>query len=290
MRLLSFQVGGKVSFGAIVEHRVVDLAERMPEYHSLRELLRRDAIVRAQDITAEASADYAIDEIDYLPTIPDPQKIICVDRNYLTDDNGQGDSKTAAADPVITLRTRESVVGHKQPIIRPPESNQFDYEAEIAIVIGKPGRRIPTEQARQHIAGLTLMNDGTMRDWIKPGSASAAPAKNFERSGAMGPCLVTLDEFANLDELILNCSVNRALRQETSSANLVFGFEHLVSYLSTFMHLQPGDVIATGSPAGTGVDMDPPEYLTHGDVVEVQVDPIGRLRNSVEDESLEEQE
>jgi len=184
----------------------------------------------------------------------------------------------------VFLRTRESVTGHLQPLLRPPESEQLDYEGEIVLVIGKAGRRIPESQARTHIAGLTLMNEGTLRDWTRHGKFNVTQGKNFERSGSIGPWMVSADEFDRFDHLHLTTRVNGEVRQSDSTENLHFPFERLVSYLSTFMPLKPGDLISTGTPIGAGARFDPPRYLRPGDVVEVAVPGIGVLENGVEDE------
>ncbi len=278
MRFLSFTANSKQTFGAVVDDRVVDLSELMPEYRNLRQVMEAGALLRAQDIAVDSSADYALDEIEYLPTIPNAQKIICVGLNYR---DRNSDKRTY---PSVFLRTRESLVGHQVPLVRPPESEQLDYEGEIVIVIGKEGRRIPENQAREHIAGITIMNEGSVRDWLRHGKFNVTQGKNFERSGALGPWMVTVDEIGDFAEFQITTRVNGDIRQDDSTDNLVFSFEFLVNYLSTFMRLQPGDLISTGTPTGAGAGLDPPEYLKPGDVVEIEVSSIGTLRNPVEDE------
>jgi len=284
MRFLSFAAEGRIGFGAIVEDRVVDLSERMSEYASLRHVIAADALVRAQDIAIDASSDFALEKIDFLPTITDPQKIICIGINYGNRDAEYKEIKAPPKYPSVFMRTRESLVGHQQPILRPPESDQLDYEGEIALIIGKAGRRIPQEKAIEHIAGLSLINEGSVRDWMRHGTFNVTQGKNFERSGAQGPWLVTIDEFSSLDALELTCRVNGEVRQQDSTANLLFSFRYLISYLSTFMRLQPGDIISTGTPTGSGARMEPPKFLVAGDVIEVEVPGIGILRNEVVDE------
>ena len=182
------------------------------------------------------------------------------------------------------MRTPGSLVGHLEPLWNPPESEQLDYEGEIVLVIGKAGRRIAAADAWQHVAGLSLMNEGSVRDWLRHSKFNVTPGKNFERSGSFGPWLATADEFRDGQELHLTTRVNGEVRQDDTTANLIFPFARLISYLSSFMRLLPGDVIATGTPTGAGARFDPPKYLKAGDVVEVQVAGIGTLSNAVLDD------
>jgi 5-carboxymethyl-2-hydroxymuconate isomerase len=182
------------------------------------------------------------------------------------------------------MRTRDSLVGHGEALLRPPESEQLDYEGEVVMVIGREGRRIPPARASEHIAGLTIMNEGTIRDWVRHGKFNVTQGKNFARSGSMGPWIVTGDELPAFDALHLRTRVNGELRQDDTTARLMFPFPSLVSYLSTFMTLRPGDLISTGTPAGAGARLDPPRWLRPGDRVEVEVEGIGTLVNTVEDE------
>ncbi len=284
MRFLSFSAEGQTRFGAIVEDRVVDLSERMSEYASLRHVISAGALVRAQDIAIDASSDFSLKQIDFLPTITDPQKIVCIGINYGKRDAEYTQLNAPPKYPSVFMRTRESLVGHQQPILRPPESDQLDYEGEIALIIGKAGRRIPQEKAIEHIAGLSLINEGSVRDWMRHGTFNVTQGKNFERSGAQGPWMVTVDEFSSLDTLELTCRVNGDIRQQDSTTNLLFSFRYLISYLSTFMRLQPGDIISTGTPTGSGARLETPKFLVAGDVIEVEVPEIGILRNEVVDE------
>ena len=179
------------------------------------------------------------------------------------------------------MRTRESLVGHKEDIMDPPESSQLDYEGEIVLIVGKDGRRIPMEQAKKHIAGTTIMNEGSIRDYLRHAKFNVTQGKNFAKSGSVGPWMVTADELDPFSSLEIKTKVNGELRQNDNTDNLMFSFEYLVSYLSTFYHLKAGDIIATGTPNGAGARFDPPKYLTAGDVVEVEVSGIGSLKNGV---------
>ena len=184
------------------------------------------------------------------------------------------------------MRTRESLVGHNEPLVRPPESNQLDYEGEIAIVIGREGRRIPEQEASAYIAGLSLLNEGSIRDWLRHAKFNVTQGKNFEKSGSLGPWMVTADEFNDYTNLSIGTHVNGQQRQSDTTANLLFPFRYLISYLSTFMRLKPGDIISTGTPNGAGARFEPPKYLEPGDVVEIDSPTIGLLRNGIVDEQI----
>ena len=290
MRLLSFESAAGASFGAVKDDGVVDLGRHLGDgRRTLRGWLengggKADA-AELEAIVARSGADLPLEGIRYLPTVPDPQKIICIGVNYGDRNAEYRENKSQAKYPSVFLRTRESLVGHREPILRPPESEQLDYEGEIVLIVGKSGRRIPRDRVWDHIAGLSLMNEGSMRDWLRHARFNVTQGKNFERSGSLGPWMVTLDELTGKDAFHLTTRVNGEVRQDDTTANLLFPFEFLVTYLSTFMRLQPGDVIATGTPTGAGARFDPPRYLKPGDVVEVSVPGIGTLVNAVEDEN-----
>ena len=182
------------------------------------------------------------------------------------------------------VRFPESFTGHDRDLIRPPESEQLDYEGEIVVVIGAAGRRIPVERARDHIAGLSLGNEGTIRDWVRHAKFNVTQGKNWESSGSIGPWLVPIDEFGDLEQLHLTTAVNGELRQDDTPATMKYPIEYQIHYLSTFVTLQPGDVIFSGTPTGAGARFDPPRWLEPGDVVEVTVPEIGTLSNTIADE------
>jgi 2-keto-4-pentenoate hydratase/2-oxohepta-3-ene-1,7-dioic acid hydratase in catechol pathway len=284
MRFLTFLSGREAHYGAVVDGRVVDLSERLPEYPTLRHVLDAGALTRAQDVAVSASADFDLDGLTLLPTLPNARKIACIGVNYPGRQPRMPLVGRRSEYPSVFLRTRESLVGHGQAILKPPETDELDYAGEIVLVIGRGGRRIAEAQALEHIAGLTLMNEGSVRDWMRRGEFNVTQGKNFEHSGALGPALLTRDECPPLDELTLTTHVNGELRQQGRTRDLRFSFPYLVSYLSTFMRLTPGDLIATGTPAGTGEEQDPPRYLEPGDVVEIAVEGVGLLRNRIEAE------
>ena len=181
-------------------------------------------------------------------------------------------------------RFARSFTGHQRPLIRPQVSNKLDYEGEIAIVIGKPGRHITQAAAYDHIAAITLCNEGTLRDWVRHAKFNVTQGKNFDSSGAMGPWLIPFVDAAQLDDVRLTTRVNGDLRQEDRTGRMLFPIRRQIEYISTFTTLVPGDIIVTGTPTGAGARLDPPQYLQPGDTVEVHVEGIGTLINNVEDE------
>ena len=285
MRLVSFAVGDYTSYGAIDGDAIVDLGRLFgAQYPTLGAVLRGGELHRALKLGTTSKATIALEEIRYLPTVPDPEKIICIGINYGNRNEEYKDGAEAPKYPSVFMRTPGSLVGHAEPIVRPRESEQLDYEGEIALVIGTEGRRIAEKDAWSHVAGLSLLNEGSVRDWLRHSKFNVTPGKNFERSGSFGPWLVTADEFRDGQELHLTTRVNGELRQDDTTANLIFPFARLIAYLSSFMRLLPGDVIATGTPTGAGARFDPPRYLKAGDVVEIQVAGIGTLSNPVQDD------
>lgn len=281
MRFLSFAKDDRPSFGAVIDNGIVDLGAAHPELPDLRGAIRGNRLAALGDDAVAAQADCGLQDIEFLPTIPNPEKIICIGVNYANRNEEYKDGTEPPKYPSVFMRTRESLVGHGQNIMDPPESDQLDYEGEIVIVIGKEGRRIPESQAHQHIAGLTIMNEGSVRDYLRHAKFNVTQGKNFEKSGALGPWLVTADQLDPMSELRVMTRVNDEERQNDTTDNLLFPFRYLIHYLSTFFHLKPGDLIATGTPNGAGARFDPPKFLKDGDVVEVEVPGIGVLRNKV---------
>jgi len=194
------------------------------------------------------------------------------------------DGKDAPPNPSLFIRFARSFTGHDAPLIRPPESPQLDYEGEIVIVIGKGGRRISQADALDHIAALTLCNEGTIRDWVRHAKFNVTQGKNFDRAGAIGPWLVRYRDESQIADIQLETIVNGEVRQSDHTARMLFSFRKIIEYISTFTTLVPGDVIVSGTPAGAGARLDPPIWLKPGDVVEVTAEGIGTLRNTVADE------
>jgi 2-keto-4-pentenoate hydratase/2-oxohepta-3-ene-1,7-dioic acid hydratase in catechol pathway len=287
MRILSFRHADKESYGAVQGEGIVDIGARLgARAATLVGLLRENLVDTAYDLVAKVRADLALADIEYLPPVPTPGKIVCIGVNYRKRNEEYRDDSDAPRYPSVFMRTPESLVGHERPILKPPESEQLDYEGEIALVIGRAGRRIPASAAWEHVGGLSLINEGTVRDWLRHAKFNITQGKNFAASGSFGPWLVTRDEIRDRENLHLTTRVNGELRQDDTTANLIFGFDYLIGYLSTFMPLNVGDVIATGTPTGAGARFDPPRYLRAGDVVEISVPKLGTLRNQVADERV----
>ncbi len=284
MRILSFEFAGKQRFGGVVGSGIVDLTA---EFGSLRSALEAGVLERIRDSATRRSPAVALADVKFLPPVPLPEKIICVGVNYAKRDSEYGKDFEVPRFPSVFPRFPSSFVGHRHHLLRPPESVQLDYEGEIAIVIGKTGRRIREADAESHIAGLTCLNEGTVRDWVRHGKFNVTQGKNWDASGAIGPWMVTADEFDGYDRLRLTTRVNGEVRQDDTTANLLFSFRFLIHYISTWTTLRPGDVIATGTPVGAGVRFDPPRFLVPGDVVEIEVPGIGTLSNAVADEVAE---
>lgn len=285
MKLISFMAHGRPRFGVAAGQGVVDMTARLgPGIDTLRAALAAGALDRMRQLASGARADFALADVTLLPPIPEPGKIICVGVNYGKRNEEYRDGSAPPAYPSVFPRFPASFVAHGQPLLRPRESAQLDYEGEIAIVIGQGGRRIPEDRAEAHIAGLTCLNEGTVRDWVKHGKFNVTQGKNFDASGSFGPWIVTADEFDGYDALTVTTRVNGEVRQHDTTANLMFPFRTLIHYISTWTTLQPGDVISTGTPVGAGVRFDPPRFLAPGDRVEVEVSGVGVLSNGVADE------
>lgn len=286
MRFATYEKDGAVSWGAVVAgeagDQLVDLASVAP---SLKDAISLGLL---EDVAVPGGESVALDSVKLLPPITAPEKILCIGVNYANRNAEYKDGSAAPSKPSVFIRFPDSFTGHNQPLIRPPESDQLDYEGEIVVVIGKAGRRIKRENAFEHIAGLSIMNEGTLRDWVRHAKFNVTQGKNFERSGAIGPWLVSADEFtpAQLEDMRVVTRVNGEVRQDDTTASMMFPIAFIIEYLSAFCTLKPGDVIATGTPNGAGARFDPPIFLKPGDVVEVDVEGIGVLSNGVEDEEV----
>jgi 2-keto-4-pentenoate hydratase/2-oxohepta-3-ene-1,7-dioic acid hydratase in catechol pathway len=214
-----------------------------------------------------------------------PGKIICVGVNYPDRNAEYKDGQDAPQFPSLFVRFPQSFVGHEEALVRPKVSQQLDYEGEIALVIGRAGRHISEQDALQHVAALTLCNEGSVRDWIRHGKFNVTQGKNFEKSGAFGPWYVPYTDEKQIADIRLTTRVNGETRQDDRTSNMIFSFRKLIQYISTFTTLHPNDIIVTGTPAGAGARLDPPRWLKPGDVIEVEADGLGILRNTVVDET-----
>lgn len=290
MKLVTYRSQGAVRWGAAVDGGIVDLSRRLPGIASVKVLLEGgvDALQQARAALAGAAPDHQLSDVQLLVPVQQPEKILCIGVNYAHRNAEYKDGSDLPRHPSIFVRFPDSFVGHGEALLAPPESQQLDYEGEIVIAIGRPVRRAASpEEALAAIGGLTIMNEGTIRDWVHHAKFNVTQGKNWQASGAIGPWIVTADEFtAGYGALHLTTHVNGELRQDDTTASLMFDFAHLVTYLSTFITLKPGDLIATGTPIGAGVRFDPPRFLQAGDRVEVTVAGIGTLSNPVRDEEV----
>jgi 2-keto-4-pentenoate hydratase/2-oxohepta-3-ene-1,7-dioic acid hydratase in catechol pathway len=286
-RLTSFKIHGRASFGAVIETGLIDLGGRLGgRYPSLLALARAgEAGLKDARAGLTAWADYRLSEVEFLPPVLAPEKIICVGINYPERNAEYKDGREQPKYPNLFVRFPGSLVGHQQALIRPKVSEKFDYEGEIVLVIGQEGRNVPREKALGMIYGLTLGNEGSVRDWLRHGTLNVTQGKNFDRSGSLGPWIVPADEVDPGKPLHLMTRVNGELRQDDNTARLTWDFSWLIGYITQFATLKPGDLIFTGTPVGAGGHQNPPNWLKQGDVVEVEVPEIGVLRNPVIDET-----
>jgi 2-keto-4-pentenoate hydratase/2-oxohepta-3-ene-1,7-dioic acid hydratase in catechol pathway len=288
MKLVSFVSSGTPSFGAIVNapanDRVVDLKPALgARFADLKSLLADPAgVAAARGAVAAAGAGIALRDVKLLPVIPNPGAIWCVGLNYR--DHVAETKNTVAEKPVLFLRTAMSQAAHGQKIPRPVESTKFDYEGELAVIIGTPGRRIAEDAAWGHIAGYACYNDVSVRDWQRH-SPQWGPGKNFWRTGPFGPWLVTADEIEPGAVLTLVTRVNGQEMQRATTDMMIHTIPKLIAYLSIIAPLQPGDVVVTGTPGGVGFARNPQVWLTPGDQVEVEISRVGLLQNHIVEES-----
>ena len=280
MKLLSFVVDGRASYGAIKNQGVVDLGARFTREGcaTLRQLLEANRLADAARLVESSRPDHALDSISFAPVIPDPGKIICVGLNYR--DHVAETGRTVTEKPALFARFPCSQVGHEQQLVKPRTSDDFDYEGELAAVIGKTGRHIPAGRALEHVAGYSCYNEGSVRDWQRHTSQYLA-GKTFAQSGSFGPWLVTTDEIPDPSKLTLQTRLNGTVVQNTTTDLKITAVPGLIAYVSTICPLDPGDVIVTGTPGGVGAKRTPPLWMRPGDTVEVEISGIGALRNTI---------
>lgn len=283
MKLVSFERHGRAGFGAVIDGGVVDLGAALNGRHAdLMALLAADALGEARAALAGRAADFALASVTLLPVIPAPGKIWCCGLNY--GEHVRETNREITEQPTFFLRVADSQVGHGQAIMRPKESLQLDYEAEIAVIIGKPGRRIAEADVWDHIAGYSCYNDGSVRDWQRH-TSQWGPGKNFWRTGGFGPWMVTTDEIPARTVMTLVTRLNGQEMQRATTEMMIHSIERQIAYVSTIAPLQPGDVIVTGTPGGVGARRTPPVWMKPGDVVEIEVDRVGVLRNTIADDA-----
>lgn len=281
MKLISFEVENTKKFGLVVdETSVIDLSTRFDAL-DLKDLITSNELNNAKKFEND-EPDYLLDEIKLLPVVENPDKIFCAGVNY--DEHRLETKKDVTAHPTIFFRVSQSQIAHGDSILVPIESDRLDYEGEIAIIIGKEGRRISEENALDYIVGYSCYNDGTIRDY-QLHTSQWGPGKNFEATGAFGPWLVTKDEIKDDEVLTLETRLNGQTMQKADTSLLLFSMRELIAYVSKFTTLKPGDVIVTGTPGGVGAKRNPPVFMKDGDVVEVEVSKIGVLRNTIKNET-----
>ncbi|MEP7242749.1 MAG: fumarylacetoacetate hydrolase family protein [Gammaproteobacteria bacterium] len=281
MKLLNFRVDGRESFGALGPKGIIDLGARLRTNGTdIVSMLRSGLAAPAHTLGGMGMADYALSDVQLLSPVGRGLRYFCIGVNYPERNEEYKDGSERPKYPSIFTRSHTSFSAPGEPIVKPRESEQLDYEGEITIVIGKGGRRIPQESAMSHVYGYTCANEGSVRDWLRHSKFNVTQGKNFDRSGSIGPYLVTSDEVGT-EPIRVMTRVNGEVRQDDTSDRMVFQMPFLVSYISTFCTLEPGDVILTGTPSGAGARFDPPKYLKPGDVVEVEISRIGLLRNTV---------
>ncbi|MBR9851139.1 MAG: fumarylacetoacetate hydrolase family protein [Rhodobacteraceae bacterium] len=284
--MIAFHAEGADRYGVLLDDGIVDLkGEFGARYPELKEVVEAGALEELLSTAEGRSVDFALSDIRYLIPIANPEKIICIGVNFPDRNAEYKDGQAAPTKPSMFIRFPRSFVGHGEDLIRPPESEQLDYEGEVTIVIGKGGRRISREDAYHHIAALTLCNEGTIRDWVRHAKFNVTQGKNWDRSGAMGPWLVPFRSADQLDDIALVTRVNGEVRQEDRTGRMMYDFRYIINYISTFTTLVPGDVIVCGTPTGAGARFDPPIWLKPGDTIEVEAEGIGVLRNGVADEA-----
>lgn len=282
MRFATYSANGEVFYGAVSDAGMIALSPDFPQWPTLRDVIAADGLA-----TLEAAAQgkgVTHTDFTYEIPVPNPEKILCVGVNFPDRNAEYKDGSAAPKHMSLFPRFARSFTGADRSLIRPPENHTLDYEGEVAIVIGKGGRRIKAEDAYDHIAALTLCNEGTIRDWVRHAKFNVTQGKNWDNSGAIGPWLVPFTDAAQLDDARIQTRVNGEIRQDDALNRMMFPIREEIAYISTFTTLVPGDIIITGTPTGAGARFDPPKYLVPGDVVEVEVNGIGILRNTVADE------
>ena len=282
MKFASFKLNGTASWGLIDGAEAVDLGSLSRDrYPDLKSVIAAGALAELAAASARAPR-HPLANISWLPVIPNPDKILCIGLNYETHRKETG--RTEVENPTVFARFANSQTGHLANIIRPRVSKDLDFEGELAVIIGKPGRYISRAAAWDHIAGYACYNEGSVRDYQRH-THQFTPGKNFPQTGAFGPWMVTPDEAGDLASLRLQTRLNGQVVQDATISQMIFGIPQQIEYCSSFTRLEPGDVIVTGTPGGVGARRTPPLWMKPGDVVEVEIDRIGLLRNGIADET-----
>ena len=277
MKLVSFITARRPSYGVVTDGGVIDLGRRFGDrWPTLRTLLAAGSLRDVEGAARNSQPDFPLDGLAFAPVIPDPDKIICVGLNYR--DHVAETGRTVTAKPALFARFAGSQVGHLQPLVKPKVSDEFDYEGELAVVIGKSGRHIPPERALEYVAGYSCYNDGSVRDWQRHTSQYLA-GKTFTGTGGFGPWLVTADEIPDPSGLSLETRLNGHVVQHTTTELMITSVPEQIAYISAILPLLAGDVIVSGTPGGVGVKRSPQLFIRAGNLVEVEISRIGVLRN-----------
>ena len=279
----TYKFKDKIYFGVFKDDCMADLSSLTPWY-SLKHAIEDGGMERLMKIAKSAPITHK--EFKFVRPILNPEKIICVGVNFPDRNAEYKDGQKKSAYMSLFPRFEKGFTGHLNSLLRPPESMQLDYEGEIAVVIGKKGRRIPQDKAFNYIAAITLCNEGTIRDWTRHGKFNVTQGKNWDNSGSMGPWIVPFYNSSQLNDICIRTTVNGEIRQEDKTSNMIYSIKEQIEYISTFTTLVPGDIIVTGTPTGSGARLNPPTFLRPGDVVEVFAEGIGTLINEVEDEII----
>jgi 2-keto-4-pentenoate hydratase/2-oxohepta-3-ene-1,7-dioic acid hydratase in catechol pathway len=282
VKLISFRHGTAEKYGVVKDGGIVDMTARLGEsFPTLKSAIAGLALSRLEREAASADPDIALDVAAPMFPITAPDKIFCIGRNYRAYHEVLDDGRPQY--PSVFPRYASSFATHGEPILKPSVSEQLDFEGELGVIIGKPGHHIAEADALSYIAGYTIVNEGTVRDWLRRGTQNC-PGKNFYHSGAIGPCMVTADEIPDLDNVRIVTRVDGEVRQDGTTDMMICKIPFIMSHISTFTWLEPGDLIATGSPGGSAIEDDPPRWLRPGQEIEIEIEPIGTLRNPVKAE------
>lgn len=284
MKFATYTADDETFYGAVTDKGMISLSDKFPQWPSLLTAVQADGLTAL--VSAAEGKSVTHTDFRYEMVLPDARRILCVGVNFPDRNAEYKDGSDQPKYMSLFPRFASGFTGHDRPIVRPLESHMLDYEGEVAIVIGKRGRRITQADAYDHIAALTLCNEGTIRDWVRHAKFNVTQGKNWDNSGSIGPWLVPFTDPAQLDDARIVTRVNGEVRQDDVLSRMMHPIRREIEYISTFMTLEPGDIIVTGTPTGSGARLDPPQYLKPGDTVEVEVNGIGTLRNTVEDEMV----
>ena len=281
MKLITFNYGDKIKIGLVAEKGIIDITRQL-DISSLKQLIEKNKYAEVLKYINE-KPDYQLNEIEFLPVIPDPTHIFCIGTNYadhLQEAIDAGLPRSKTDHPPLFLRFADTLVGHNQPLLKSPQVNQLDYECELAVIIGKPGRYIAEDRALNHVAGYSCFNEASARDW-QFHTTQITPGKNFFGTGGFGPWMVTADEIPDPQNLQIKTRLNNVTMQDANTKDMIFNVAQIISYVSNLIELQPGDVIASGTPSGVGFSRDPQVFMSAGDVCEIEIERIGILRNVI---------